>query len=563
MTRKRLLVFPTVAAFVTAAAGTAFAFDRLDSVSRLPRYGEIGYVGRSHESGSVYVTDAIGSADFNGDGLPDVVYATANSGSLSTFALQFALNKGRGRFVDGASKLFQGTVPRTQGGGRLVIADFNNDGRPDVYYADSGAEAAPNPPGFHDTLVLSTPDRKLVDATANIPQQSDFTHSAAAADVNDDGSIDLFVGNLGGNAGYSGNCCGIQIWLNDGTGHFHVASGLLPAEIEDGNKNSFTASGFADVNGDGHPDLILGGSHGCTNGLAPRNPSQVLLNDGSGHFHVLAGALPPKPFGPTTETLDIKPVDLNHDGHVDLVIASTDAPPHATDCYSDAYRGRIVQILINNGNGTFRDETASRIPQDTHPQNLDYVKNLTLADLNGDGAPDILTETVVPPGGDPVDDVVCLNDGSGHFHPLGRGYLFSDFHAHALVSAGGGSRDAFLVHPESGSDTWWVRRQLGKPLPPGPPPQPRVSTDPNSGQLVVAWAYVWGATAYEVWRSGTRLGTTRQARFVDITAAPGTTYAYTVRAVNKRGRSAFGPSAAGASPNRTTGAAPLLPGITR
>jgi hypothetical protein len=512
---------------------------------RLPRFGPIHYVGEAHELGSVYVTDAIGSADFNGDGLADVVYATANSGSRSTFAMQFVLNRGRGRFVDGASRLFIGPVPRTQGGGRLVIADFNNDGRPDVYYADSGAEAAPNPPGYHDTLVLSTRDGKLVDATANIPQQSDFTHSAAAADVNGDGSIDLFVGNLGGNAGYSGNCCSIQIWLNDGTGHFRVASGLLPPEIEDGNQNSFTASAFADVNGDGHPDLILGGSHGCTNGLAPRNPSQVLLNDGSGHFHVLAGAMPPKPFGPTTETLDIKPVDLNHDGHVDLVVASTNAPPHATDCYSDAYRGRIVQILIGNGDGTFRDETATRLPQNTHGQSFDYVKNLTLADLNGDGAPDILTETVVPPDGDAVDDAAYLNDGNGSFRRLPGGYPFSDFHAHVLVSDGDGLRDVFLVRPEPNGDNWFVRRERGKPLPPGPPAQTRITTDPATGQLVVAWSWVWGAASYEVVRSGTRLAATRQTLFVDTTAARGATYSYSVRAINKQGRSAFGPIASG------------------
>jgi hypothetical protein len=518
------------------ASGTPF---------RLPRFGVPRYVGAAGEPGSVYVTDAIASADFNGDGLTDVAYTRADSGSRSTFGMQFVVNEGHGRFVDGASRLFAGPVPRTQGGGRLVVADFNNDGRPDVYYADSGAEAAPNPPGFHDTLALSTPDGKLVDATANIPQQSDFTHSAAAADVNGDGSIDLFVGNLGGNGGYSGNCCSIQIWLNDGTGHFRVASGLLPPEIEDGNKNSFTASAFADVNGDGHPDLILGGSHGCTNGLAPRNPSQVLLNDGSGHFHVLAGALPPKPFGPTTETLDIKPVDLNHDGHVDLVVASTDAPPHANDCYSDAYLGRIVQILINNGNGTFRDEMASRLPQDTHPQSLDYLKNLTLADLNGDGAPDILTETVVPPNGDSVDDTVYLNDRNGFFRPLSRGYPFMDFHAHALIGERDGRRDIFLVHPESGVDTWFVRRQLGKPLPPGPPAQTRVTTDPATGRLVIAWPDVWGATAYEVWRSGARLASTRETRFVDTTATPGSTYSYSVRAINKQGRSPLGPSATG------------------
>src|SRR5262245_23845900 len=278
--------------------------------SALPLYGPVRAVGRSREFGSVYVTDAIASADFNGDGLADVVYMTANSGSTSTFAMQFAVSEAPGRFVDGAGRLFVGPVPRTQGGGRLVLADFNNDGRPDVFYADSGAEAAPNPPGFHDTLVLSTSDGKLADATANIPQQADFTHSAAAGDVDGDGSIDLFIGNLGGNAGYSGNCCSIQIWLNDGTGHFRITPGLLPDEIADGNRNSFTASAFADVNGDGRPDLLLGGSHGCTNGLAPRNDSQVLINDG-GRFHVLAGAFPPKAFGRTTETLDIKPTDLN------------------------------------------------------------------------------------------------------------------------------------------------------------------------------------------------------------------------------------------------------------
>jgi len=361
--------------------------------------------------------------------------------------------------------------------------------------------------------------------------------------VNGDGSVDLFVGNLGGNAGYSGNCCSIQIWLNDGSGHFRVATGLLPANIEDGNQNSVTASAFADVNGDGYPDLILGGSHGCTNGLAPRNESQVLLNDGTGHFHLLPGAMPAKPFGVTTETLDIKPTDLTQDGHVDLVVASTNAPPHATDCYTDTYLGRIVQILIGNGDGTFRDETATRLPQDSHPQSLDYVKNLTLADLNGDGAPEILTQTVVPPGGDPVADAVYLNNGHGSFRPLANGYPFSNWHAHALIG-GGGSRDIFLVSPST-SDVWAVRSQRGKPLPPGPPTATRASRDPATGQLVVAWPTVWGAKSYEVWRSGTRLGTTTQTRFVDTKATTGSTYSYSVRAVNGQGRSAYGPTVTG------------------
>ena len=117
--------------------------------------------------------------------------------------------------------------------------------------------------------------------------------------------------------------------------------------------------------------------------------------------------------------------------------------------------------------------------------------------------------------------------------------------AHALVGEQAGRRDVFLVDPESGVDTWYARRQLGKPLPPGPPAQTRVTTDPATGQLVIAWPYVWGATAYQVWRSGTRLATTRQTRFVDTTATPGSTYSYTVRAINKQGRSPLGPDATG------------------
>ncbi len=158
--RRLMLVLAVALLVLLAPVRSAWPrFDASGSPHRLPRYGSIRYAGAALEPGSVYVTDAIASADFEGDGLADVVYARANSGSRSTFALQFVLNKGHGRFVDGANELFAGPVPRTQGGGRIVVADFNNDGRPDVYYADSGAEAAPNPPGFHPRWEARRGDR--------------------------------------------------------------------------------------------------------------------------------------------------------------------------------------------------------------------------------------------------------------------------------------------------------------------------------------------------------------------------------------------------------------------
>ena len=62
-----------------------------------------------------------------------------------------------------------------------------------------------------------------------------------------------------------------------------------------GNDHSY-ACAFADVNGDGSQDLIVGGSeeHGA-------NASQVLLNDGHGHFTFFE-TLPPT-MGPPRTTL--------------------------------------------------------------------------------------------------------------------------------------------------------------------------------------------------------------------------------------------------------------------
>ena len=106
-----------------------------------------------------------------------------------------------------------------------MIADFNGDHRPDLFIADHGDDHSPFP-GYQNTLILSAPGGKLVDATANLPQAYDFTHSVATADVNGDGTTDLYVGNI-----YGANHVPPEVLLNDGRGHFTVGNGLLPASV--------------------------------------------------------------------------------------------------------------------------------------------------------------------------------------------------------------------------------------------------------------------------------------------------------------------------------------------
>ena len=163
------------------------------------------------------------SADFNGDGYVDVVLVRAHWPTLDTYPMLILLNNRRGGFYDGTAAVFEGAPPRVQFPRELVIADFNRDGRPDIFVADHGYDASPGP-GYQNTLVLSTPAGKLRDATSNLPQRFDFTHSATAADVTGDGSVDLYIGNQYTEA----QKIPPEILLNDGAGQFRSCVDCLP-----------------------------------------------------------------------------------------------------------------------------------------------------------------------------------------------------------------------------------------------------------------------------------------------------------------------------------------------
>jgi hypothetical protein len=303
---------------------------------------------------------------------------------------------------------------------------------------------------------------------------------------------------------------------------------------------TYTASQFVDVDNDRDPDLVLAGQGFYRlPGEIVSSDSQLLLNDGTGHFSVRAGALPPRPWSNTATGLDIRAADLDQDGYQDLAISYTRTEP--------AYVGRWIQILINNGNGTFRDETSGRLPQSDN-QGL-WATQTSFNDLTGDGHLDLIVELYE---GAKEPAPFYLNDGTGRFTPLPTGYgntINNDF---ALVDArGDGHRDFFT------SDDYafpridhYLVREADAPRLPGVPRGVRVTRDATSGRPVVSWPYVWGAARYEVWRSttasnpGQRIATTRLMRFVDATVSTGTAYQYSIRALNGSGGSGFSEPAA-------------------
>jgi hypothetical protein len=184
-----------------------------------------------------------------------------------------------------------------------------------------------------------------------------------------------------------------------------------------------------DLNGDGLPDIVLGkGRHWPLF-------NRVLLNDGHGGF--IASNLGTAP----DRTYSAALADVDRDGHLDIVVSNDD--PDRKLVYKNDGKGHFTEF------GTFGN------PRWT-------TRYVTLADLNGDGYPDIVAANRgdYP---DPVDgkpgkgpqvptvSYVCLNDGEGHFpacQPLPKTESATSIVAADLDRDG--ALDLFVPHRDGG-----------------------------------------------------------------------------------------------------------------
>jgi len=342
------------------------------------------------------------AGDVNGDGFADVVVARLKFETSATYPLDVLLSDGRGGVILATTSVFSGTVPAVQHPSEVVLADFNGDGRTDLFVADSGMDAPPFP-GYQNILVLSTSDGRWVDASRNLPQQLDVSHSACAADVEGDGDLDLYVGNLWGQ-----NMIFPQLLLNDGRGRFSAAEGRLP-ELLQLHHNGYTICLFADLNNDAAPDLVLGDVGDQIDNTLSTRTSEVLLNDGAGVFTWLPAALPPKDSTHEDKTNDIDAMHLNGDAYLDLLVVYQGHPEGIS----------YIQALINNGDGTFRNDTASRLGPVEQQRARRWLSTsgtprevIEVRDVDRDGDLDLLAK---PWDADHPDPLLLLNDGSGVF----------------------------------------------------------------------------------------------------------------------------------------------------
>ncbi len=350
-------------------------------------------------------------ADVNGDGLPDLVVGLAdvlgsgsNPSDYRSRELAILINQGNGTFASGNASI-AGGAPAAIFSRVMAVADFNNDGKLDVFLGHHGIDTAPFTGEVNG--LLRSEGGQLVNRSAILPQVVAFTHSLGVGAINGDGVPHIFVGNLTSTAPS-------YLLINDGVGNFTLNRTRLPSALTATTGNDIyqhSASALADVNGDGYADLIVAARSSSRGGS-----TRLYLNNGSGSFaNSSAVSLPIGCYDTASGTrnttaLEILPIDINRDGAIDLLVSQSQDSPYST--------GACLQILINTGSGAFTDETAARGGGEL-AWNGGYLNSIQPIDFNRDGHTDLLLMAsglgTGIRGETQNRSVILINNGSGVF----------------------------------------------------------------------------------------------------------------------------------------------------
>jgi hypothetical protein len=284
-------------------------------------------------------------ADFNGDGEPDLAVSNENDGTVGVLLNTTA--PGSMTFSFATQTTFAaGTNLRA-----LAVGDLDGDGLPDLITASVSATGANDLTVLMNTTVAGATTPTFTVQTGIDLGTGTQPRSIAVGDFNGDGLLDLATANFGPNT--------TSVLLNT-TVLPTVAPTFIPQTSNAG--GDLTAVAIGDINGDGKPDLVVSDFLNSS--------VKVLLNT------TPTGAITPTFAAPVSFSIggtsrSLLLADLNGDGLPDIVIGP---------------ESNSVSVLVNT---TAQGATT---PTFAPIQNFNSGGSsaVAVADLNGDGLPDIV-----------------------------------------------------------------------------------------------------------------------------------------------------------------------------
>jgi hypothetical protein len=245
----------------------------------------------------------------------------------------------------------------------LITGDFNHDGKVDLAIVNSGSRTI--------GVLLGVGDGTFGQLTNY--QLAGDPYGIAAADLNGDGYVDLAV------TAYNDSSNNVDILLANSDN-----SGTFQAEVDVATGTGYPEFvALGDLNGDGKVDLAVT----MQSGPVYYSALVVALGNGDGTFQAPT-AYPSSTQGGGliySEPANVQMADFNGDGKLDLIYIN--------------YDFGTVGVMTGVGDGTFNSPV--EFPTSG------YVWGMTLADVNNDGAMDVIT------GNDYVGGISVLLNGNG------------------------------------------------------------------------------------------------------------------------------------------------------